>query len=265
MLTFVTTGPLIAAITLLRDTLEDIPSTVPGRDAINTAVIALSNVIAARNNLGKIIGDEIKQKLGLPDSAFALTIEYVDADTSTAGFQAAAVVKLDINKSVTKTLGFDFNLPDLGPITVGSDGSISVTVSGDLDLDFGFRFGTFTPYLLNTTSVSLSSSINSNISVTAGIGGISGGLSGQLRLRGSTITAVNNGVTQFQMPVAPQDNMVIVTRNGYSYVAVLCLRMSIRTTSSMRAPIRLRCDSRPRPQPEHRWSMRPAPVQPMPR
>lgn len=31
------------------------------------ALTALSGVIAARNNLGKIIGDEIKEKLGLSD------------------------------------------------------------------------------------------------------------------------------------------------------------------------------------------------------
>ncbi|MCC6508377.1 MAG: hypothetical protein IT423_04670, partial [Pirellulaceae bacterium] len=213
-LTFVTTGPLIAATTLLRNTLLGIPASVVGRNDMNVTLSELSGAIASRGSLGKIIGDAIKDRLGLPANAFALEIEFMDADANVAGFQAAAVIRMDIDKSITRKVDFDLDLPDLGPVTVRTGGTVDFTVTADLNLDFGFRFSTFTPYLLKSTSIVLSTSINSAVSVTAGIGGIEGNLTGQMRLRGSTVTPIANGVTQFQLPAVALDNLVVVTRNG---------------------------------------------------
>gem|GEM_PF-4127407 len=214
LLSFVTTGPLIAAITRLRKSLNDIPSGTGGREAILGKFNQVANLIASRLSLGTILGDAIKNKLGLPSNAFELTIDYVDADTNAIGFQAAAVVRIDIDKSITKTVGFDFNLPDLGPVTLATNANIDVTVGGHLDLDFGFRFDSLTPYLLKTTGVNLTASINSNIGASAGIAGISAALDGKLQLRGSTIQTVNNGVTNFTLANAPLENLVVVTRDG---------------------------------------------------
>ncbi|MEQ1825436.1 MAG: LamG-like jellyroll fold domain-containing protein, partial [Pirellula sp.] len=192
---------------------DSIPSSAQGRTALLDKFNSVAASVISRLNLGQIVGDAIKDRLGLPDSAFELTISYVDADSGVAGFQGAAVVELDIDKTVTKTFGFDFNLPDLGPVSVSTGANLDVTVGGHLDLDFGFRLDTFTPYLLNTTDVSLTASIDSNIGVTAGIAGISGGLNGNLKLRGSTSQNIGTGLTSFQLANNPIDNLIVVTRN----------------------------------------------------
>ncbi len=218
-LTFVSTGQLVAAITRLRNSISSIPVTTTGRNELLAKVTEIQDTIATRSSLGKIIGDAIKKELNLADNAFALTIDFVDADATAPGFQATAIVKLDITKSVPKTFGFDLNLPDLGPVDVTTGGNIDVTVGGKLDLDFGFRFGTFTPYLLNTTAFNLTSSINSTISAQAGIGGIGGGLDGRLQLKRAQFlnpASVVAGGTGIALAGAPTDNLVVVTREGVS-------------------------------------------------
>ena len=217
VLTFVSTGQMVAAITALSNRVTELktsPTTIAGIVAFADATKALNEMIGSRTTIGKIIGDAIKSKLNLPDNAFTLTIDFVDASSTQVGFQAAARVFLNINKTITKTLGFDLDVPDLGPVTVTTGGNVDFTVTGNLDLDFGFRFDTFTPYLFKTTNLSLSTSINSAVNVTAGVGGIQGGLTGNLQLRGSTVTPIGNGLTQFKLPAIPQDNLVIVTRNN---------------------------------------------------
>ncbi len=174
----------------------------------------LQDIIASRSSLGKIIGDKIKQELGLPANAFQLTLDFQDADANVAGFQAAAIVKIDIDKTVTKTVGFDLNLPDLGPVELASAANLDFTVGGHLDLDFGFRFGTFTPYLLNTTSVALNSSINSNVNASASVGSVKGTLDGKLQLKNSTSQTIPSGNTTFTLASNPTDSLVVVSRSG---------------------------------------------------
>ena len=178
----------------------------------------IQDTIATRSSLGKIIGDAIKKELNLPDSAFALTIDFVDADAAAPGFQATAIVKIDITKSVTKSVGFDLNLPDLGPVDVTTGGNIDFTVGGKLDLDFGFRFGTFTPYLLNTTAFQLTTSIDSTISAQAGIGGIGGGLEGKLQLKKAQFlnpASVVAGGAGIALAGAPSENLLVVHARVY--------------------------------------------------
>ncbi len=213
-LTFVSTGQLVAAATRLRNTVASIPVTTEGQAAMLAKVGEIQDSIASRSSLGKIIGDAIKKQLNLPANAFTIAIDFQDADAALAGFQATAIVKIDIDKTVTKSYGFDFNLPDLGPIDVTTGGSIAVSVGGHLDLDFGFRFGTFTPYLLSTTGVQLTTSIDSNVSAQAGIAGISGGLTGKLQLKGATFQNVASGQTSFTLASAPTDNLVVISRSG---------------------------------------------------
>ncbi len=62
--------------------------------------------------------------------------------------------------------------------------------------------------------MALTSAINADIDVTAGIGGISGGLNGKLQLKGSTVQAIGNGLTSFTLASAPIDNLIAVSRNG---------------------------------------------------
>ncbi len=216
-LTFVSTGQLVASITRLRNTIAGIPITTLGRNELLAKVNEIQDTIATRSSLGKIIGDAIKKELDLPSNAFALTIDFVDADATAPGFQATAIVKIDIAKSVTQTVGFDFNLPDLGPVDVMTGGDIDFTVGGTLDLDFVFRFGTFTPYLLNTTRFQLTTSIDSTISAQAGIGGIGGGLEGKLQLKKAQFlnpASVVAGGAGIALAGAPTDNLLVVTREG---------------------------------------------------
>ena len=217
LLTFVSTGQLVAAITRLRNTVAGIPTTTEGRNNLLAKITAIQDTIASRSSLGKIIGDAIKKQFNLPSNAFALTIDFVDADANAPGFQATAIVKIDIAKSVTKSIGFDFNLPDLGPVDVTTGGNIDFTVGGTLDLDFSFRFGTFTPYLLNTTRFQLTTSIDSTISAQAGIGGIGGGLEGKLQLKQAQFlnpASVVAGGAGIALAGAPTDNLLVVTREG---------------------------------------------------
>ena len=213
-LTFVSTGQLVAAATTLRSSVASLPSATAGRTALLAKVSEVQDLLASRTSLGKILGDAIKRELGLPDNAFNLIIDFQDADTNQTGFQATAIVKIDIDKSVTKSVGFDFNLADLGPVTVTSGGNIDVTVGGHLDLDFGFRFGTFTPYLLNTTEVELTSSINADLGVSAAIVGITGSLNGKLQLKRAVVEPVPNGVTSFTLSSPSIDNVVVVKRGS---------------------------------------------------
>ncbi len=216
-MTFVSTGQLVAAITRLRNTVADIPVTTEGRNDLLAKVTEIQDSIATRSSLGKIIGDAIKKQLNLADNAFELAIDFVDADANTAGFQATAIVNLGITMSETKSVGFDFNLPDLGPVDVTTGGSIDFTVGGRLDLDFGFRFGTFTPYLLSTTGLQLTTSIDSTISAQAGIGGIGGGLEGKLQLKKAQFlnpASVVAGGTGIALAGAPTDDLLVVTREG---------------------------------------------------
>lgn len=147
-------------------------------------LVAAMGILELGLKNGTIIGDAIKAELQLPDEAFELTLDFIDADSNQAGLQAAAIVGLEIAKSLTETFEFDLNLPDFGPVTVESGGEIDFTVGGQLNLDFGFRFDSFTPYLMNSTSVSLAAGIDSQLGLSAGIGGISGDLTERLQLRG---------------------------------------------------------------------------------
>ncbi len=152
--------------------------------------------------------------MDLPPNAFNLTLDFQDADSNAAGFQAAAIVKIDIDKTITRTVGFDLNLPDLGPVELATGANIDFTVGGDIDLDFGFRFGTFTPYLLNSTNVSLFTSIDSGVNASASIGSLKGTLDGKLQLKNAVNQTIPNGNTMFTLANHPTDNLVVVTRSG---------------------------------------------------
>ncbi len=161
LLSFVKTGPIVAAIADLRKIIDTIPNSAQGRIALLDKFNNVAASVVSRLNLGQIVGDAIKDRLNLPPNAFDLSITYVDADSFATGFQGAAIVELDIDKTVTKTFGFDFNLPELGPVNVSTGGNLDVTVGGQLNLDFGFRLDNFTPYLLDSTNISLDASIDS--------------------------------------------------------------------------------------------------------
>ncbi len=185
----------------------------------STPSIRLLRALHRDLNLGKIVGDAIKRRLGLSDDTFQLNIRYADADSLVPGFQGTAIVELDLQKSITKTFEFDFSLPDLGPLTVDSGAELNVTVDANVNLDFGFRLDSFTAYLMDTTQVSLSTSIDSGIDVSAGIGGIRGDLVGQLQLRGTTTQSVNIGVSSVVLNEVPIGGVVVVTRDATCYAA----------------------------------------------
>ncbi|WP_372894369.1 LEPR-XLL domain-containing protein, partial [Stieleria sp.] len=214
MISFVSTGKLVAGLTLLSNSVADLPDDVEGRAVVLEKVQELQSLVASSGNLGTVIGNAIKDALDLPDDAFDLVLDFVDADTNEAGFQAAAIIKLHIEKSHTETVGFDFNLPDFGPITVDTGGDIAFTVGGALDLDFGFRFGTFTPYLLSSTDLTLTAGINAEVNVEAGIAGITGGLTGNLDLREAATEAFATGPDTFTLSQAPLDGLVVVSHAG---------------------------------------------------
>ena len=222
-LTFITTGKLVASIRALGDAVEAIDELsngepTPGRANAIAKVAELSDSIASTNSLGKIIGDAIKDGLGLSDDAFQLHLDFVDADDATTGFQPAARVFLDIQKSVTETVSLDFNLPDLGPVDVSSDVNVDFSVGGEVNLDFGFRFDTFEAYLLDSTSFNLSAGIDSGISAGAGIGGLRADIDGVLKLEnnaGDGDASINVGFANPQTTIEDQ-NFVGVTFGGLS-------------------------------------------------
>jgi hypothetical protein len=80
LLTFVSTGQLVAAATRLRNTVAVLPTTMEGRTALLSKVTEIQDTIASRSSLGKILGDAIKAQLGLPANAFQLIIDFQDAD-----------------------------------------------------------------------------------------------------------------------------------------------------------------------------------------
>ncbi|MCA9125996.1 MAG: DNRLRE domain-containing protein, partial [Planctomycetales bacterium] len=206
---FAKMGNMIGVLAAMRSTVAALPS-LDGKSETLAKVEELQDGVVSHGNLGTVVGDIIKQELGLPDDAFQLTLNFVDADSNQPGFQAAAIIQVDIEKSVTERVGFDFELPDLGPITVETGAEIDFTVGGDLDLDFGFRFGTFTPYLLNTTAIALNASIDSLLDVQAGIAGISGGLTGNLKLQGSVTETPAANATEFTLAEEPLDGLVVI-------------------------------------------------------
>ena len=209
-LTFITTGRLVAAAAALRGAVAALPDETEGKAELEAKATELSDTIVSTNNIGDIVGDAIKGALDLPDDAFELTFDIVDADANATGFQPAALILLDIDKEVTETVGFDLDLPDLGPVTVNTGAEIDFTVGGHLDLDFGFRFDNFTPYLLNTTSFELSTSIDSDVSVSAGIAGITADLTGELELREAKVRTAASGATELQIAGNPIDDLIVV-------------------------------------------------------
>ncbi|MEL6107788.1 MAG: hypothetical protein AAFU85_17320, partial [Planctomycetota bacterium] len=222
-LTFIATGKLVASIRALGDAVEAIDEDsngepTPGRANALAKVAELNDSIASTNSLGKIIGDAIKDGLGLSDDAFQLHLDFVDADDATTGFQPAARVFLDIQKSVTETLSLDFNVPDLGPVDVSSDVNVDFSVGGEVNLDFGFRFDTFEAYLLDSTSFNLSAGIDSGISAGAGIGGLRADIDGVLKLQnnaGDGDASINVGFANPQTTIEDQ-NFVGVTFGSLS-------------------------------------------------
>ncbi len=166
----------------------------------------LQDVIASRSSLGQILGDAIKQQLGLPANAFKLSIDFQDADANLAGFQATAVVKIEIDKSVTKSYAFDLNLPDLGPVEVTHRRQYQCDRGRQIELDFGFRFGTFTPYLLDSTRVNLTSSIDSTIRAAASLVSVGGLLEGDLQLKESESRTVATGQSSYTLEQRPTEN-----------------------------------------------------------
>ncbi|MEZ6089227.1 MAG: hypothetical protein R3C05_14590 [Pirellulaceae bacterium] len=210
-ISFVTTGKLVAAITALQNAIGTIPASVGGQPAVAAKVTQIADSVASRSNLGAILGNAIKGQLGIPDEAFYLTVDFVDADADAPGFQAAARVLIDFEKTATKNFAIDFDLPDLGPVTVNSGANVDFTVAGLANLDFAFRFDTFTPYLLNTSGFAFGGGIDSSVNVMAGIAGIEGGLTGNFKLQGSVRESIPSGQTNFQLAAAPVDNLVIVS------------------------------------------------------
>ena len=83
-------------------------------------------------------------------------MRFVDADANKSGFQAAALIGLHLEKTVTQKVGIDLDLPDLGPVTIDISPSIDFTVSGKLDLGVGFNLSSFTPYIVNNLISELS-------------------------------------------------------------------------------------------------------------
>ena len=208
---FLPVSKMSITLARLQQTIAATSVSTTGRSDLLNKVDEIRSLVVSANTLGDFVGDILKDELGLPQDAFNLVLDFVDADDNAAGFQPTAIVGLDISKSVTEQVGFDFELPDLGPITASTDAMIDFTVGGDLDLDFGFRFDTFTPYLLPSTQVSLSAGIDSGLNLDAGIGGITGTLSGNLDL-GRIVPDVEipANSTAFELPSTPLNGVVML-------------------------------------------------------
>lgn len=195
----VATSGLAAALFNLQATVDDLQTQGIDVSTLTPILDEMGGNVISTENLGEFLTDLLEQELGLP---VTVVVDFVDADSVEAGYQAALKMSLDINPTVTRTVGFDLSLDDYGPVTLGAAGDIGVEFGGNIDLDLGFRFDSLTPYVFDTTNFAVTAKIDAPVSLTAGIGGFEAELSGVtgLHKRGDAsqpagiIVLLNSGV-----------------------------------------------------------------------
>ncbi len=214
VLSFVSAGNVNTTIGEFHQVVSELPE-MGGREELVGLVDQLKDSIATGSGLGKYIEGLIEGALGIEEDLFSLDLSFVDANSNTEGLQPAVLIEIGLQKEIRQELDFDFAVPDLGPITVESGAKLEFEVGGKLDLDFGFNFDSFTPYILDTTKLELTAGVpQGQIDVQAGIGGIEAGLAGNLRLLASTSESVPTGQTRYAMSENPLERLVVVSAGG---------------------------------------------------
>ena len=239
---YVTTGRLGGALAALRsevDTLQAATESIPDDKLapVLERLAELEDASSSRSNLGEKLAKVVREAIDpegtvLTEDTFTLDLLFTDADNNGAnGYQPAANVLLHIEPSITEQVGFDFDIPDLGPLTIETETMVDFTVGGTLDLNFGFDFSTFTPYLLDSTKFELSASIDSEVDVTAGIGGLEAGLTGDLKLQKSRVEDIPTGANSITLAQDPLHGLVIVTRTLASGTTTVLKKVENPTTA----------------------------------
>ncbi|MEM8911271.1 MAG: LamG-like jellyroll fold domain-containing protein [Planctomycetota bacterium] len=182
----INTGSLGAALSGLRNAVAELPDGASGKQALEDTAIAMSGRVISTQNVGAYLTELLTaefQAAGYPlqPGDLVVTVDFVGSKV--ANKRDTFKLGISLNPEVTRNVGFDLSLGDLGPLSVGSAVNVDVTLGGNIDLNLGFNFDTFTPYVFNDSAFNIEASIDSTLAAEAAFGGLQLGLDGSASLQ----------------------------------------------------------------------------------